>query len=72
LIKRTDIIENLGVATIIASDKTGTLTQNRMTVENLWCNMVSDAAESDFFGAWTSASFVACRLASAACKHNPN
>eukprot|EP00775_Hariotina_reticulata_P010475 gene10475-10633_t len=39
LIKRTDIIENLGVATIIASDKTGTLTQNRMTVENLWCNM---------------------------------
>lgn len=40
LIKRTDIIENLGVATIIASDKTGTLTQNRMTVENLWCNMV--------------------------------
>lgn len=41
LIKRTDIIENLGVATIIASDKTGTLTQNRMTVENLWCNLVS-------------------------------
>lgn len=38
LIKRTDIIENLGNATIIASDKTGTLTQNRMTVENLWCN----------------------------------
>lgn len=40
LIKRTDIIENLGNATIIASDKTGTLTQNRMTVENLWCNLV--------------------------------
>lgn len=40
LIKRTDIIENLGCATIIASDKTGTLTQNRMTVENVWCNMV--------------------------------
>lgn len=38
LIKRTDIIENLGCATIIASDKTGTLTQNVMTVENLWCN----------------------------------
>lgn len=38
LIKRTDIIENLGCATIIASDKTGTLTQNKMTVENIWCN----------------------------------
>ena len=36
LIKRTSIIESLGSATIIASDKTGTLTQNRMTVENLW------------------------------------
>ncbi|KAF8072642.1 Atpalpha [Scenedesmus sp. PABB004] len=40
LIKRTDIIENLGVATIIASDKTGTLTQNKMTVENIFCNSV--------------------------------
>ncbi|KAF6263646.1 hypothetical protein COO60DRAFT_1698701 [Scenedesmus sp. NREL 46B-D3] len=39
LIKRTDIIENLGVATIIASDKTGTLTQNKMSVENIFCNM---------------------------------
>lgn len=46
LIKRTDIIENLGVATIIASDKTGTLTQNRMTVENVWCNMVSSSTRS--------------------------
>ena len=31
LIKRTDIIESLGSASVIASDKTGTLTQNRMT-----------------------------------------
>ena len=38
LIKRTNIIESLGSATVIASDKTGTLTQNRMTVENLWYN----------------------------------
>ena len=36
LVKRTNIIESLGSATVIASDKTGTLTQNRMTVENLW------------------------------------
>ena len=38
LVKRTNIIESLGSATVIASDKTGTLTQNRMTVENLWYN----------------------------------
>jgi magnesium-transporting ATPase (P-type) len=46
LIKRTDIIENLGNATIIASDKTGTLTQNRMTVENVWCNQELHKAAS--------------------------
>jgi magnesium-transporting ATPase (P-type) len=38
MIKRTNIIESLGSATVIASDKTGTLTQNRMTVENMWYN----------------------------------
>jgi P-type E1-E2 ATPase len=45
LIKRTDIIENLGAATVIASDKTGTLTQNRMTVEHVFCNMVGVVSE---------------------------
>lgn len=37
-VKRPDIIEALGAATVIASDKTGTLTTNVMTVENLWVN----------------------------------
>lgn len=50
LIKRSDIIENLGVATIIASDKTGTLTQNRMTVQNVWTNLV--CVNAGWFCAW--------------------
>lgn len=37
-VKRTDIIETVGSATVICSDKTGTLTKNLMTVENVWCN----------------------------------
>lgn len=36
LVKRIDIIESLGACSVIASDKTGTLTQNIMTVENLF------------------------------------
>jgi magnesium-transporting ATPase (P-type) len=36
LLKRTDTIETLGSATVICSDKTGTLTQNVMTVQSVW------------------------------------
>jgi len=38
LVKNLEIIETLGSASCIASDKTGTLTQNKMSVQNFWFN----------------------------------
>lgn len=37
-LKRLEIIETLGAATVIAADKTGTLTKNDMTCSDLWYN----------------------------------
>jgi Ca2+-transporting ATPase len=36
LIKRLSSVETLGCATVICTDKTGTLTQNEMTVREIW------------------------------------